>query len=35
MARKNGVLLPNLTPAEAGSERSRLYRNPPALERVE
>ncbi|KAJ7883483.1 hypothetical protein B0H14DRAFT_2339619, partial [Mycena olivaceomarginata] len=35
MARKNGVLLPNLTPAEAGVERSRLYHDPPALERVE
>ncbi|KAJ7810946.1 hypothetical protein B0H14DRAFT_3480143 [Mycena olivaceomarginata] len=34
MARKNGVLS-NLTPAEAGAERSRLYRDPPALERVE
>jgi hypothetical protein len=35
MARKNSVLLPNLTPAEAAAERSRLYRDPPALERVE
>ncbi|KAJ7318993.1 hypothetical protein DFH08DRAFT_1086344 [Mycena albidolilacea] len=34
MARKKGVLLPNLT-SEAGAEWSRLYRNPPALERVE
>ncbi|KAJ7797940.1 hypothetical protein B0H14DRAFT_3493085 [Mycena olivaceomarginata] len=33
MARKNGVLLPKLTPAKAGAERSRLYRDPPALER--
>jgi hypothetical protein len=35
MARKNGVLLSNLTPAEAGAERSRLYHDPPALERAE
>jgi hypothetical protein len=35
MARKKGVLLPNLTPAEAGAEWSRLYRDPPVLERVE
>ncbi|KAJ7318979.1 hypothetical protein DFH08DRAFT_714274, partial [Mycena albidolilacea] len=33
IARKQGVLLPNLTPSAAGADR--LYRDPPALERGE
>ncbi|KAJ7318991.1 hypothetical protein DFH08DRAFT_1035459 [Mycena albidolilacea] len=33
IARKQGVLLPNLTPSAAGADR--LYRDPPALGRVE
>jgi hypothetical protein len=32
IARKQGVLLPNLTPSATGADR--VYRDPPALERV-
>ncbi|KAJ7878758.1 hypothetical protein B0H14DRAFT_1628726 [Mycena olivaceomarginata] len=35
IARKKGVLLPQLAPSEADAERNRLYHKPPALERVE